>query len=100
MNISGVVVTVKPEDIESVVSELDKMEGVEVYESFRKEGKIIVVIEEENTAKEVSKFKEIHDLPGVITVSMAYHHFEDEVETRPAGDASRKLAELSGKLLN
>lgn len=100
MNVSGVVVTASPENVESVEEVLNTMDGVEVCESFKKDGKIIVVMEDEDTGKEVKKFKEIHNVPGVITVSMAYHHFEDEAEMRQAGDASQKLAESSSKYLN
>ncbi|MDH3975375.1 MAG: chaperone NapD [Deltaproteobacteria bacterium] len=94
MNISGVIVFTKSGEVDAVASRLGEMEGVEVYEAFPREGKIIVLMEGENTQKEVKKFKEIHNVPGVLSVTMAYHHFEDEAEKRAAGSANEKLENL------
>ena len=100
MNISGLIVTARPEDFDSVEKSLSEIEACEIYESFRDEGKFIIVVEEENTDKEVKKFKEMHNIPGVLSVTVAYHHFEDEAEQRPSGSASEKLRQSASKYLN
>lgn len=78
MNISGIIIRTFPEKMDSVIAALSSHNHTEIYETQKETGKIIAVIEEENTEREVEKFKTIHNIPGVISVAMAYHHFEDE----------------------
>lgn len=79
MNVSGILITAKPERRQSVLSSLKGMDGLEVRHVLD-DGRIIVVMERETTSDEVSAMKQIHSIDGVITASMAYHYFENEIE--------------------
>ncbi len=77
MNICSVIVHCKPENAESVKSELEKREGVEIFGGV-KEGKIIATIEA-GGEKALSEFLgEFNQIPGVIDTAMVYHQEEDD----------------------
>ena len=78
MNISGIVVCTEPAKINTVAAKLSKICGIKPYGIFEEAGKIIAVMEVKNTHMEVKKFKAIHNITGVLSASMAYHHFENE----------------------
>jgi nitrate reductase NapD len=76
MNISGVLVHAYPEKVTSVSRKLDEMQGIEVHASTD-EGKIVVTVEQADDGSLADTVLNLQDMPGVLSASMIYHHFED-----------------------
>lgn len=79
MPISGLVVQVRPEQRASVSEQLAAMDGIEVV-ATPESAPIVVVVEAQSVRDEETLYKSIRDLPGVISVGLSYHNFEDLVE--------------------
>lgn len=79
MPISGLVVQVHPEQRTSVSKQLAAMDGIEVV-ATPESAPIVVVVEAQSVRDEETLYKSISDLPGVISVGLSYHNFEDLVE--------------------
>lgn len=76
MNISGVVVRAYPKDVNPVTMKLEEYEGVEVH-GASDDGRLVVTIEKESDAGLADLVVAMQDIPGVLSASMIYHHFED-----------------------
>ncbi|HEY9200264.1 MAG TPA: chaperone NapD [Gammaproteobacteria bacterium] len=79
MNISGVLIHARPENCEKVKQQLEQVAGVEVYASTD-EGKLVVTVEASGDRSAADTVYQLQDMPGVISASMVYHHFEDDAE--------------------
>jgi nitrate reductase NapD len=79
MNLSGILVMVKPENQGQVVAALNALEGVEVHQVDEATGRIVAVQEAEDIYAEIAGVKRIKALPDVIMAEMVYHYLaEDE----------------------
>ncbi len=91
MNISGVLVSARPEKIDQVKQALEKLDGVEVHLQTD-DGQLIVTVEEMRGADSMLA---IHRTDGIIAASLVYHNFEsnedDEIETEIAVCAQENL---------
>lgn len=76
MNISGVVVRAYPGDVSPVSAKLVEYEGVEVH-GASDDGRLVVTIEKESDSGVADLVVKMQDIPGVLSASMIYHHFED-----------------------
>ena len=92
MQISGIIVDAVPAKIEAVNNELLKIDGIEIH-AKEDNGKFVITLELEDnsTDDEVAVMKQIHDIQGVASASMVYHHFEEETDER-VGKMDEKLA--------
>ena len=79
MNISGVVVRSRPEFSDQAVRSLTQLEGVEVH-AVGDDGRMVVTIESDADGAMTESVIKMHDLPHVLSVSMIYHHFDDDNE--------------------
>jgi len=77
MNISGVLVRSRPENIKAVTARLEDMEGVEVH-GANPDGRLVVTVEESGDRTMADTVVRMQDLPGVISASMIYHQYEEE----------------------
>ena len=77
MNISGVVVRSRPENIDKVRADLETLEGVEVH-GANPDGRLVVTVEDSDARMTADTVVRMHDLPGVISASMIYHQHEDD----------------------
>lgn len=76
MNISGVVIYTRPDNCQSMEQELSMIPGVEIH-AVSPDGKLVVTVEESDVRKLAEKATKLQNIPGVISVSMVYHHSED-----------------------
>lgn len=76
MNISGVLVKAYPENIVTIEKVLSSMEGVEVHGN-NDDGRIVITVEQDNANQVSDTLVQIQEVPGVLSASMIYHHFED-----------------------
>ncbi len=77
MNISGVVVRVKSENMKQVIEKLKNSNLCEVHE-FDPVGKIIITIEGNSIKDETEKLKQIQAIEGVVSADMAYAYSEHD----------------------
>lgn len=77
MNISGIVVHARPERAEAVRAALLELPGVEVH-AVTDEGKLVVTIEEPDERTSGETAMRFHDIEGVLSAAMVYHHCEGE----------------------
>ncbi len=76
MNICGCLVHAAVPSLSGVRDQIDAMNGTEIHASDE-DGRLVVVVEDtaDKTASEL--IMELHQIPGVISVTLTYHHFED-----------------------
>ncbi|MBI5462286.1 MAG: chaperone NapD [Gammaproteobacteria bacterium] len=77
MNISGVIVHARPEQLAAVQQRLAEIAGVEVH-AATEDGKLIVTVEEESDRILADTVLGLRDVPGVLSASMVYHQYLDE----------------------
>lgn len=75
MNISSVLVNVRPNLVRQVQGDLATLNGVEVH-AATEEGRLIVTIEADSEQAVANMFEVINHLPGVLSASMVYHQYE------------------------
>ena len=87
MNISGILVIVSPQRVDSMVDQLKEMDGIDVHHIEAATCRIVITQEAEHIRDEVDGLKRIRALPGIILAEMSYHNFEEDndlVDTIPA----------------
>lgn len=77
INISSVIVGVASRDVAGVRSGLAALDGVELH-AAGEDGRMIVTIETASEAATLETFAAIRGMPGVLSVSLAYHQFETD----------------------
>ena len=88
MNYSSVLITVLPEHQEELLRNLEDSELCEVY--LYEEGKIIVIIEGQNTDEEINKLRQIEAIENVLSANMIFSYVEDDI------NELRQHLEMSG----
>jgi len=83
MNISGVLVRSRPENISTVSTRLAALAGVEVH-GANPDGRLVVTVEESGDRAMADAVVRIMDLPGVLSASMIYHQYEEEPDPEEA----------------
>ena len=94
MNVSGILVVVRPERVAAATDELARLDGVDVHHCDAASGRIVITQEAETIQAEVDGLKRIKALPYVILAEMAYHCFEEDRDV--AGGIPPELDELEG----
>jgi nitrate reductase NapD len=74
LNICGCLVHTVPEMAESVMEAIDSMNGCDVH--AHDDGRIVVTAEDTEDKRASELIMEMHQIPGVLTVTITYHHFE------------------------
>jgi len=80
MNISSVVVQVKPENIDSVLEVLQNADFCEYHFHDKNLGKIIVTVEGESVDDEIRNLKIVQSLEHVISAEMMMSYSEEELD--------------------
>ena len=82
MNLSGILVMARPENLPHVAAELGALAGVEVHQQDPG-GRLVVVLEAGDVRAETEGLRRIQAVPGVLAAEMVVHYFEgdDEVFT-------------------
>lgn len=77
MVVSGLLIITLPEKLGDVKKELSTINGLEI-QNIIDDCKIVVVIESEIVEDGIVISREIAKMDGVLSINLAYHHFEDE----------------------
>lgn len=94
MNISGVLVNALPANSESVKLNLEKIPGVEVH-AISEEGRMVVTIEDHDSRAMADTALHLHDVPGVISAAMIYHHYEEDHDTMLSSEQNSTTQNVS-----
>ncbi|MFW8637335.1 chaperone NapD [Cribrihabitans pelagius] len=76
MNICGCLVHIAPGPAPAARRQIDAMEGVEVH-AATPDGRLVVTVEDTGTARASDIIMALHQVPGVLSLTLNYHHFED-----------------------
>jgi nitrate reductase NapD len=79
LNICGCLVHTMPGATEAVIAAIDATEGGEVH--AHENGRIVITVEDTATTNASDQIMAIHQIPGVLNVTLTYHHFEEPDET-------------------
>lgn len=83
MNIAGVLLHALPQRIEEVRAGLADLPGVEVH-GTTPEGRLIITVEDHSETSADRTLVALHQLEGVLSVALVYHHFEPDLVEDPA----------------
>ena len=78
-NICGVLVYARPDDRHAIAARLEGMPGVEVH-VIGDDGKLILTVEDAEGAWAGATIEQFIKVEGVLSVALAYHHFDSELE--------------------
>ena len=90
MNISSIVIQVKPENYDAVQEELVSLGLCEYHFGDKEKGKMIVTVEGEGVEEEIKKLVRIQTTKGVLTADMMQTYQEeldDAIKELEASDA-------------
>lgn len=79
MNIAGVVIHARPEQMTEVQETMLTMPGVEIHGS-KEDGRLVVTIEDEGYKETSDTILNLHQIRGVLSASLVYQHSEDFAE--------------------
>ncbi|TCL10122.1 periplasmic nitrate reductase chaperone NapD [Shimia isoporae] len=74
MNICGCLVHASPDKVDAVKAAIEATEGGEVHAV--EDGRMVVTIEDVEGKLASEQIMDMHNIPGVISVTLTYHHFE------------------------
>ncbi len=80
MNISSIVVQVKPEFVDNVLEVLQNASFCDYHFHDKEKGKIIVTVEGESVDDEIRNLKIVQSLEHVISAEMMMSYSEDELD--------------------
>lgn len=83
MNICGCLVHVMPERTAQIRPLIEDFDGVEVH-AETEDGRFVVVVEDTETQRASDTIMALHQIPGVVSLTLTYHHFEDEPQRGPS----------------
>lgn len=75
LNICGCLVHTMPDMTDTVIPAIQSIDGGEVH--AHENGRIIITVEDTATGRASDKIMEMHQIPGVLTITLTYHHFEE-----------------------
>lgn len=78
-NVCGVLVHARTEERFAVRERLEALPGVEVH-VVGDEGKLVVTVEDTDETLAGPTIEHFNKVPGVLSVALAYHHFDTELE--------------------
>ena len=76
MNICGCLVHAAPEMVPSVLAAMNAADGVEVH-AQSEDGQFVVVVEDTAAGLASDTIMSLHQIPGVLSLTLSYHHFEE-----------------------
>ena len=74
LNICGCLVHAMPDRTDEIVAAIEAVEGREVH--AHEDGRIVVTVEDTAEMRASDNIMDMHQIPGVLTVTLTYHHFE------------------------
>ncbi|MEP3601318.1 MAG: chaperone NapD [Stappiaceae bacterium] len=85
INICGCLVHATLNRVADVIAAIETAEGSEVH--GHDAGRIVVTVEDTKTKRASEQIMDMHQIPGVLTVTLTYHHFEELTDTAQSASA-------------
>ncbi|AWI86493.1 nitrate reductase (plasmid) [Alloyangia pacifica] len=76
MNICGCLVHVLRDALPEARAQMEALDGVEVH-AETEDGRLVVVVEDTDTAFASDIIMSLHQIRGVVSLTINYHHFEE-----------------------
>ncbi len=73
-NICGCLVHASPSKVDGVMTAINATEGGEVH--AEENGRMVVTVEDTEDKMASEQIMDMHNIPGVLSVTLTYHHFE------------------------
>lgn len=73
-NICGCLVHVMPDATDDTIGAIEAMAGCEIH--AHENGRLVVTVEDLKDKKASDTIMDMHQIPGVLTITLTYHHFE------------------------
>ena len=80
MNICGCLVHVVPSRLGEASGIIEATAGTEIH-AKSDDGRLVVVVEDTPVRLASETIMDLHQVPGVVSLTLTYHHFEDLAET-------------------
>jgi nitrate reductase NapD len=77
-HISSLIVRAMPDKLQAIKTEIAALEGAEIFRTDPT-GKTVVVLETANQGEIADRIRAMESIPGVLNVSLIYHHVEDTI---------------------
>ena len=74
LNICGCLIQTAPEKAQSVIAAITLINGCEVH-AFD-QGRIVTTVEDTSDKRASDLIMEMHQIPGVLSVTLTYHNFD------------------------
>ncbi len=84
MNICGCLIHAMPDKTDAVARAVNATDGAEVHAQTA-DGRLVVVVEDTGGTYASDIIMDLHQIPGVVSLTLTYHHFED-----PQGGGARQ----------
>ncbi len=81
MNICGCLVHITPGQDASARAAMEAIAGVEVH-AASEDGRLVVVVEDTDTKFASETIVALHQIPGMLSVTLSFHHFEETAGNR------------------
>ncbi|MBZ0128839.1 MAG: chaperone NapD [Rhodobacteraceae bacterium] len=75
LNICGCLVHTRPEQAAGIAKTIAAADGCDVHAI--QDGRIVITVEDTEAGRASDKIMELHQIPGILTISLTYHHFEE-----------------------
>lgn len=75
MNICGCLVQTRPGHADATATLIEQMEGAEIH-ARDADGRLVVVVEDTPAMRADECLMHLHKLPGVVSLTLSFHHFE------------------------
>ena len=82
MNICGCLVKVAPRHAAASRAAMEAMAGVEIH-AAAEDGRLVVVVEDTGERYASDIILSLHQIPGVLGLTISFHHFEASPERTP-----------------
>ena len=83
MNISAILVVVKPGNLDSILTSLQRLPNLEIHHIDRDNNRLILTQEAETIDAEVNGLKAIKKTPGIVMAEMVQHYFGEDENNYP-----------------
>jgi len=80
MRVASLVVRTRPERVAPLQAEIGALPGCEVH-AVQAEGRLIVTVDDRDGASPAENIVKVHNLGGVIGLSLVYEYCDDEIDT-------------------
>ncbi|QMU58853.1 MAG: nitrate reductase [Boseongicola sp.] len=92
MNICGCLIHVTPEHARAAFQAIEAFDGVEIH-AESEDARFVLVVEDTDARLASETIMQLHQIPGVVSLTLNYHHFEDAANSHARLSRFTKITE-------